>query len=226
MIYIKKSQPEPLSLAEERVKPNGSYRTEEILERLKIDFHNKCYICENKNPLSINVEHFKSHQGDKTLEFDWQNLFWSCSHCNNIKLALYDDILNCTDVNDDVENSIKLKIDPLPFTEVEVIPLRADPKVNKTVALLNKVYSGNTPLKKIESQSLRDLIVQEILQFINNLNSLFTANTDGMKRYYLLLIEEQLHDSSSFTSFKRWIIKENPEIQNKISELVVSLKVS
>ena len=61
--------------------PAGDYKCGDVLELLKNDFKNKCYICECKESLiSRNTEHFIPHKGDKNLKFDWNNLFWSCSH--------------------------------------------------------------------------------------------------------------------------------------------------
>lgn len=107
MLFFEKSRPAPACLELEKNKRNGDYKCGDVLARLKCDFKNKCYICELKEPESINVEHFIPHKGDAELKFSWDNLFWSCSHCNNIKLDKYDNILNCTDDNDKVEEKLK-----------------------------------------------------------------------------------------------------------------------
>jgi len=86
MIYFEKSEPAPKCLAEEKEKERGDYKCGSVLERLKQDFKNKCYICEAARPQSINVEYLRPHRGDKELKFGWGNLFWSCAHCNNVKL--------------------------------------------------------------------------------------------------------------------------------------------
>ncbi|WEA38042.1 HNH endonuclease [Lysinibacillus fusiformis] len=218
MIYFERSQPEPDSLQIERSKINGSYSSTDVLERLKSDFKDKCYICETKNPTSINVEHLIPHRGDKSLKFKWDNLFWSCAHCNNIKLAKYDNILDCTNAEEKVEESIKLKIDPYPLTEIEVIPLRNDEKVDDTVELLKKVYNGNTALKTIESEYIRDLLLKEILQFCNYLSELISSQTTTKKQYYYMLVKESLDSSSPFASFKRWIVKDTPRLKEKLEE--------
>jgi uncharacterized protein (TIGR02646 family) len=96
MIFIKKSEPNSsiLEILEsEKTKTNGNYRQEEILNKLKEDFKDKCYICEYKKPTTLNVEHFVPHRGNIDLKFSWDNLFLSCSHCNNIKSDIYDEIL-------------------------------------------------------------------------------------------------------------------------------------
>lgn len=46
MVKVERSSPAPDSLAEEKKKPNGSYSKPDVIEKLKKDFHNKCYICE------------------------------------------------------------------------------------------------------------------------------------------------------------------------------------
>lgn len=105
MIYLPKSQPAPNCLESEKRKKSGDYKCGNVLERLKNDFKNKCYLCEDKGIRKIEIEHFAPHQGDIDLKFDWHNLFFACGHCNNTKIAKYDDILNCT-----LENEIEAKI--------------------------------------------------------------------------------------------------------------------
>jgi len=102
MVYFEKSNPAPECLEVEKAKANGDYKCDNVLEKIKIDFKNKCYICNYKEPVTINVEHFRPHKGDKNLKFQWENLFWSCGHCNNIKLDNYIDIIDCTNVNEAV----------------------------------------------------------------------------------------------------------------------------
>ena len=108
MVYLEKSQPAPESLVTEKTKASGKYNKEDVLERLVLDFKNKCYICEYQQP-SVQVEHFIPHKGNVDLKFDWDNLFFACGHCNGTKLAKleYNDILNCTKKSHDVENFLK-----------------------------------------------------------------------------------------------------------------------
>ena len=75
MVFQEKSQPAPPCLAKEKQKATGDYKCGDVFERTKTDFKNKCYICENKEPITINIEHFRPHKGDKKLKFDWNNLF-------------------------------------------------------------------------------------------------------------------------------------------------------
>lgn len=82
MVKIERSFPAPKSLAEEAQKTNGIYDREDVIDQLKNDFHNKCYICEMKELQDPNVEHLLPHKNGKYPErkFDWENLFWSCGH--------------------------------------------------------------------------------------------------------------------------------------------------
>ena len=211
MINITKSLPEPSDLAAERTKRSGEYRTDGVLKRLRADFFNKCYICEYKNPTTINVEHFVPHKGNLELKLDWNNLFWSCAHCNNIKLGNFDNMLNCTVLEDDVENAIKLSLE-LPFAtkQVTVTSLNDDVKTLTTADLLHKVYNGTTVLKSIESHYIRESLSKELLEFIRLINDYYTAHEDNYKEILKAQIGAQLHSSSAFTGFKRWIVKDDP----------------
>lgn len=210
MITFNKSQPEPVDLAPERLKASGTYRTEGVLTTLKNDFYNKCYICEYKNPTTINVEHFIPHKNDRHLKFDWDNLFFSCSHCNNIKKEQYDNILNCTLEEDDVENKIKLSIS-IPFItkKVEVTPLHNDVKTINTAELLKKAYNGTTTMKEIESYYIREALSKDILKFLGLITEYYSVEEPDYKELLKIQIKAELHDSASFTGFKRWIIKED-----------------
>lgn len=218
MINIEKSLPAPNCLVEEKHKKSGTYRTPTVISRLKNDFKNKCYICEYKEPPTINIEHFIPHQGDINLKFDWDNLFWACAHCNNIKLAKYDNILNCIDPNEDVENWIEYYIDPYPMSKVKITLLKLDDKVKSTVELLEKVYNGSTDLKRAESYNIRQKLLKEIILFQKLLFEYFEDNDPEDKAFYLRKIKRHLKKSSNFTAFKRWIIKKNLKLRNEFEQ--------
>lgn len=86
MVKIERSYPAPKSLAIEKKKADGSYREQDVVDQLEKDFHGKCYICEIKPLQDPQVEHLIPYKGmDRELEFDWDNLFLVCPHCNSIK---------------------------------------------------------------------------------------------------------------------------------------------
>lgn len=219
MVYFEKSQPAPDCLEIEKTKANGDYKCSNVLERIKDDFKNKCYICEYKEPITINIEHFRPHEGDVNLKFDWNNLFWSCSHCNNTKLANFQNILNCTDNTDDVENKLKYVFKPFPYERVQIIELDNSPETIMTRDLLTAVYNGTTKLKTIESANLRNKMLDEIMDFQKQLCEYFRdTNSAEDKEYFLIKIRGHLNRGSNFTAFKRWIIIENQKLKDEFEK--------
>ena len=52
----------------------ASYNTPEVNVALYENFYGKCYICENKEATSYQIEHFVPHRGDDELKYNWNNL--------------------------------------------------------------------------------------------------------------------------------------------------------
>ena len=115
MVKVERSFPAPESLAQEAKKVTGRYDKPDVVARLRRDFHNKCYICEIKDLQDPNVEHLLPHKNGKYPErkFDWENLFWSCGHCNGIKNSgKYDaGIIDCCKQDPEKYLSFQLKDD-------------------------------------------------------------------------------------------------------------------
>jgi hypothetical protein len=222
MINIIKSQPEPACLAIEKGKVNGDYKCGDVLARITIDFHNKCYICEDKEPTSINVEHFIAHEGDKNLKFDWNNLFFACGHCNNTKLAKYNNLLNCIDPSHTILEWIKFDIKPFPKELANITAIATDAKTVETVTLLNEVYNGTTELKTIEASNLRNRLLNEIREFQKALFKYmeYEAVDEGYAADLLRDIRRRLLPSAAFAAFKVWIIKGNPFLLEKFGEFI------
>ncbi len=218
MVFFEKSQPAPFSLETEKAKENGNYLKPDILSRISSDFKSKCYICELKLLTTINVEHFIPHKGDKELKFSWENLFWSCGHCNKIKSDSYTNILNCTIKSDGVDSKIKYKIDLYPTSEVELEAVEDSSKVKETIRLLNAVYNGSNSLKEEESRNLRKLITKDILDFNEMLINYYETDVPENKQLYLAKIKDHLSRSSSFTAFKRWIILDRPKLKAEFEQ--------
>jgi len=214
MVYFDKSQPAPACLAVEQAKADGDYKCDDVLDRIKDDFFNKCYICEYKEPVTINVEHFKSHQGNKVLKFDWNNLFWSCAHCNLTKSTYYDDLLNCTINTDNVETALEYKMNPFPHEDVVINILTPSQKATDTKELILKVFNGTTKLKSLEAANLKTKLLVEIQSFQKDITEYYNdANDDDMNEFLFLKIKRSLSRKSNFTAWKRWIIRNNPTLK-------------
>ena len=123
MVKVERSFPAPESLAVEAAKINGSYKEKDVTERLKKDFHDKCYVCEIKGLQDPEVEHLLPHKNGKYLErkFDWNNLFWCCGHCNSIKNnGKYDSgIIDCCNQDPEELMTFSLKGDDISVKAVE-----------------------------------------------------------------------------------------------------------
>lgn len=225
MIYFEKSQPAPECLALEKVKASGDYKCANVLQRLREDFYNKCYICEKAEPISINVEHFRPHRGgsDLDLKFSWDNLFWACAHCNNLKSDSFTDILNCTNENDQVESRLGYYFSPFPFEKVKISALDQDPSVISTGSLIEAVFNGTTELKTIESANLRNELLEEMRDFQGHLVEYFkNTNTVEYKAFVKNKVREHLHPASNFTAFKRWVIRNNDTLFDEFQNYLIS----
>ena len=222
MVYFEKSQPAPACLEAEKAKKKGDYKCGGVLDRLNDDFKSKCYLCEQKALTSINVEHFVPHKEDKDLKFDWNNLFWSCSHCNNTKLAKYDNLLNCTDAADDVEDKLAYSFEPLSVSKVQIGALDNSVKTKNTKDLLLAIYNGATKLKKMESANLRKMILEEIQIFQELLLDYFDdGNSEERLKRYAEKIRGHLDRGSRFTSFKRQIVVTNARFKTEFGKYLV-----
>ena len=197
------------SLKREKAK-NGSYNTPEVNAALKEMFHGKCYICEDKESSSYQIEHLIPHRRNVELKYDWNNLFLACAHCNNIKLDKFDPIIDCTKEN--VEERIAFRKEGYFGTDEKLIFDMLDSRIEiqNTVKLLHEVYYGSTPQKKIEAKIIRKRLRKELSEFKERVRDYKEA--EGEERDDLkYLLQKQLKDSSPFVAFKRWLIRDNKE---------------
>lgn len=234
MVYFKKTQPAPISLVIEEAKGmNGDYKKNDVQELLKKDFRDKCYICESKGILAINVEHFDPHE-DKYIhkKFDWNNLLWSCSHCNGIKSNKHMNLLNCTIKTDNVDTNIKYHYDfkaTPPHEKVIIEAITSDSLTKNTVKLLQLVYQGTeetgidrdtTIMRKHQSGAIREKLFNEISKFLRFLDIYyFTQDTDE-KEDALLGIKRGLSNSSKYTAFKRYIVRNDTYYNQEFNNLL------
>lgn len=209
MLYYPKSQPAPQSLEIEKMKVSGKYNLSDVLTRIKDDFKNKCYICGAKST-TLNIEHFIPHKGDNDLKFSWNNLFWACGHCNNLKNSKFDNILNCTDPADNCETKIKYIFKGFAYEKPLFEALDNDAKTLLTIELIKAVYEGNTDHKEIESANIKDSILNDFLDFQKNINFYYASGIlEDFRQECFQRVIQHLHHSSEFTEFKRWVIRDS-----------------
>ena len=198
------------SLRREKAR-SGSYNTPEVNAALREMFHGKCYICENKQMTSYQIEHLVSHRGNADLKYDWNNLFLACAHCNNTKLDKYEPIIDCTKEN--VEALIAFRRTGYFGTDEKLLFEKLDDRieVENTIKLLQEVYYGSTPQKKMESTILRRMLRKELSAFKEYVREYHEAE-DEEKEDLKYLLQKELRDSSPFAAFKRWLIRDNREV--------------
>ena len=198
------------SLRREKAR-SGSYNTPEVNAALREMFHGKCYICENKQITSYQIEHLVSHRGNADLKYDWNNLFLACAHCNNTKLDKYEPIIDCTKEN--VEALIAFRRTGYFGTDEKLLFEKLDDRieVENTIKLLQEVYYGSTPQKKMESTILRRMLRKEFSAFKEYVREYYEAE-DEEKEDLKYLLQKELRDSSPFAAFKRWLIRDNREV--------------
>lgn len=210
MIHFERSYPPPASLAQEAQKANGTYNKEDVVKRLKDDFYDKCYICELKGLQDPQVEHLLPHKGGQFPErkFDWDNLFWSCGHCNQVK--------NCTKYDDGIIDCCK--VDPEQYLSIELsgstVSAKALDASNvvavRTAMLIEEVFN-------LTNTGMRTVVCEERLKGLQReMNKLYRAleeykkNPGCNKNRIRVLTKRQ----SAFAGFKRYYVRMRyPELQ-------------
>lgn len=207
MVKIERSFPAPASLAIESAKLSGKYDKPDVVEQLRKDFHDKCYICEMKDLQDPEVEHLLPHENGKYPErkFDWNNLFWSCGHCNKVKnqKKYAEGIINCC-----VDDPEKVIIFRLRDDNVEVFSKDVNnQKAVLTATLVYEVFNLKNTGMRIYKSNMR-------LQELNKEMNILYDNIDAYKKNPNSKVVERklkalLRKESKFASFKRNYIREN-----------------
>lgn len=215
MVKVERTFPAPASLAIEAQKQNGSYSQPDVVRQLKSDFHNKCYICELDDLQDPQIEHLLPHKNGKfpQRKYDWNNLFWACGHCNNVKnQQKYDaGIIDCCTA--DPEEKIGFT---LINGEVQVWSRNADDKkAVLTAELIMEVFNlKNTGMRIEKSQMRFERLNQEMNKLYNALEEL---DENPNSKFALRKVKVLLKRTSGFAAFKREYVREN---QKKYQELL------
>ena len=217
MVKIERTPKAPESLAVESKKANGSYREPDVVDQLKQDFHNKCYICELNDLTDIEVEHLLPHYGRTRIErvFDWNNLFYSCTHCNSIKNSRkYDEkILDCCKVDPELLlNHIILD----GRVSVEPAAGNTDEDVMMTADLIQSCFNkDNTGIRTVQCKARYDRLAKTMNDLYCTLEK---YHKDKGSTKYLRALKGMLKREHKFAAFTRHYIRQHldvyPELQN------------
>jgi hypothetical protein len=194
--------------------------SKEVVNTLRTMFHGKCYLCENgvSDPV---VEHFIPHKGNRDLECDWNNLYYSCHRCNSIK-GVEQDFLDCCDDSVDVSKSVKCICSSVLDDDIKVEAQNADRKTRNTVKLLHRCYNeNNTGGRGISRACLHEIIFAVYCDFIiyrRTLKSRDALQSD--KADALEHLKNMIKDSYPFSIFWKWHIKSDPVLTEKYPDLL------
>lgn len=218
MVKYTKTSTEPASLALEKSKGvNGKYNLPDVVAQLRTDFCDKCYICELKGLTDPEVEHLTPHEGSTHLDlkFDWQNLFWSCRHCNSIKnqKKYTGKIMNCCQI--DPENHLICRYQTEDVIEVKA--LDQDELSIMTAQLIYETFNlKNTGIRIAASQARVDALKTAMLIFFKELHRYQKTKTTQQEKRILSLLRRE----SAFAGFKRAYIRDH---QSHFSNLAAQL---
>lgn len=214
MVKIERTPVAPASLATEKAKQSGTYRGNDVVQQLHQDFYGKCYLCEIDQLQSVEVEHLKAHHNgaDRDRKFDWNNLFYSCAHCNGVKnRAEYEEsILDCCLVDPEEYLSQQL-VDGHVWVEV------LKPEGEKTAQLITECFERtNTGIRLIECQTRVDALQK-------TMNTLFRSLDSYQKRptpRTLRVLRGMLSRSYKFAGFTRTYVREHLKDYPDLEEFV------
>ncbi|MBP3140233.1 hypothetical protein ACTFQF_16485 [Aliivibrio fischeri] len=194
----------------------SKYDSQDVYDALDKIFYSKCYLCETKEPHDINVEHFDAHMGDLAKKFDWNNLYFVCGRCNNIKGAKYNNLIDCCDVNTDVFSAIKHLPPATPYAKkVQIISVVHDNKSNETQELLDKIFnSEHTVNKRISGSFLRRKVFEQYNLLLNQINDYYSP-VATLKDQDIAIERMQvlIQKNAPYSAFIRWCILEDEELR-------------
>jgi hypothetical protein len=193
------------------------YRSKEVVMTLKTIFHGKCYLCEDEVSDPV-IEHFIPHEGDTVKEHDWNNLYYACHRCNNIK-GTTRELLDCCDSSVDISRAIKCLCPSVPEQNVIVEAREAAHEFKNTAELLDKCYNeNNTGIRGISRESLHEKIFGYYCMFIKyrmTLKGKDSLPSDMEKAEAHLRIMTEV--SYPFSVFWKWHILSDSFLASKIS---------
>ena len=207
MVKVERSFPAPESLAIEKERANGSYSQPDVTERLAKDFNDKCYICELNKLQDPQIEHLKPHFNGKYADrkFDWNNLFWSCGHCNGVKnQRKYDEhIIDCC--TSDPEKRIYFRLHDGNTDVTAINPDDYDAKM--TAELVAEVFNiTNSGMRVYKS----DFRFKELNKEMNKLyDTLDELSQNPVSPFARKKLQALIRKESRFAAFKRCYIREN-----------------
>ncbi len=215
MTKVEKCMTPPASLARK-----SSYREKDVIDQLEHDFNGKCYICEIKPVQDPEVEHLLPHHDGKYPDrmYDWNNLFYSCGHCNGIKnKSIYEGkVINCC--IDDPESMLQFDVKE---KKVAVSAINTSiEKASMTAQLINEVFNATSTGLRTKAAQVRFSALQDEMNVLySNLRLLKTGEPVETKKA-MIILPGLLSRKSKFAAFKRNYVRAHLEDYSELEELI------
>jgi len=187
----------------------SKYDGKDVYDKLKEIFYDKCYICETKKPQDINIEHFDAHQKNSAKRMSWSNLYFVCSRCNNIKGAVFNDLLDCCDPNTNVFLELKHMPPASPNAiDFDISAVGNSPKSQRTAELLKLVFNNDKTVNKgITAAYLREKVFDQIILMQPLIIEYFKQTTTAIRKKELLeQMKLLISREAPYSAFTRQII--------------------
>ena len=93
---------------------------------------------------------------------------------------------------------------------------------SETRELLDKIYNGaGTAISEFEARNLKSKISEEIKEFTEYIENYFNESDNKLRMLYWERIKRMLSRESSFSGFKRSMVRESKELMQCFGELLV-----
>jgi uncharacterized protein (TIGR02646 family) len=209
MFNVKRPQPGPDC--------SKDYRSKEVVDALREMFYGKCYLCEDEtdNP---EIDHFIPQTEDSSKTYEWNNLYYICGRCNNIKSS-DGNILDCCNQSIDVSKAVKCEVPGIPNKDIIVEAQDNSEVTENTAKIIDRCYNErNTAIRRIMRESLHEKIFEEYSKFIKyrrvlkSKQKLPQEKSDARDR-----LKNMMQDSYPFSIFWKWHIWDDDFLVEKIS---------
>ena len=210
-----------------RIAPVGlakGYGSPDVVKELRRIFHKKCYLCETKNPMSPEVEHFIPKAANPALEKEWNNLFYACRRCNSIKSNSLDELLDCTK-----EDVFEALIFELPTRKKKPISIQVNQgyesvTATNTVKLLDKCYNREeSGYQEITRAELRNQLVRFYGKYYKYSEALLDDDSGIKEKNHAEdKLERMLQIDYPYSCFWRRLFLEDDELMQDYAHLIVT----
>ena len=219
MVKIDRSPTAPASLAVEKGKVCGSYKEPDVIRQLKADFNGKCYVCELNDLPDIEVEHLLPHYNRKIIDrvFDWNNLFYSCPHCNSIKNnRKYDEkVLDCCRIEPEEYLCHELKDQRVSVRTPEGV---TDENARVTADLIQSCFElRNTGIREVGCEA-RFSRLADTMHILYKTLGKYKQEKDNPKHFRAL--RGMLNRNYKFAGFTRYYVRTHLQDYPELQDLV------